>query len=109
MKKYFFIIPIVCCSLVILSSLILTQINFPIKSTPDTVELTNNKGIANISSRESKKAHTDAGGIVLGKIAQDFSFTTIEGKNVQLSSLQGQPVIFSFALTTGCEPCIIEA
>lgn len=42
-------------------------------------------------------------------MAPDFSFQTIEGKTVILSSLRGQPVIISFVLTVGCVPCKAEA
>lgn len=47
--------------------------------------------------------------IKVGDIAPDFSFQTVEGQEVTLSSLKGQPVLFAFALATGCAACIIEA
>ena len=52
---------------------------------------------------------TDAIGINIGDKAPDFSFKTIEGQEVSLSSFKGQPVLFAFALTEGCAACIIEA
>lgn len=45
----------------------------------------------------------------VGAIASNFSFQTVERQEVTLSSLKGQPVLFAFALTTGCAACIIEA
>lgn len=48
-------------------------------------------------------------GVKVGDIAPDFSFQTVEGQEVTLSSLKGEPVLFAFALATGCAACIIEA
>jgi len=94
MKKYFFLI--VCCLLPVIVLAILSQANY--KQQPPGSSLKNDNGsVVNSPSTE------------VGQIAADFSFTTIDGKTIQLSSLRGRPVIFSFALTTGCEPCIIEA
>lgn len=61
------------------------------------------KGTQNSSATGGQSA------IGVGTIAPDFSFETVEGQEVTLSSLRGQPVLFAFALTTGCAACIIEA
>lgn len=54
-------------------------------------------------------SQTNGAGIKVGDIAPDFSFKTVEGQEATLSSLKGQPVLFAFALATGCAACIIEA
>lgn len=61
------------------------------------------KGTQNSSATAGQSA------VGVGEIAPDFSFQTVEGQTVTLSSLKGQPVLFSFALTIGCAACIIEA
>jgi len=45
----------------------------------------------------------------VGDTAPDFSFQTIEGETISLSSLKGESVIFTFVLTVGCTPCQITA
>lgn len=48
-------------------------------------------------------------GVEKDYLAADFSFQTIDGQSVSLSSLKGQPVLFAFVLTVGCVPCALEA
>lgn len=102
MKKHFFLITIACCFLPIVILLILSQSDTKQSALPSTAELKNNNGSVKNSSVTGE-------GVLVDEMATDFSFSTIDGKTIQLSSLRGQPVIFSFALTTGCESCIIEA
>jgi len=46
-------------------------------------------------------------GTEVGEVAPDFTLTTVEGKEVSLSSLRGQPVMLNF-WATWCPPCQME-
>lgn len=71
---------------------------------------TNNlNSILQSNNNSPTSSQTNVAGINVGEIASDFSFQTVEGQEVTLSSLKGQPVLFAFALATGCAACIIEA
>jgi len=63
----------------------------------------------NIISQNTNSNIVVQAGINIGDKAPDFSFTTVEGQETTLSSFKGQPVLFAFALTTGCASCIITA
>jgi len=47
-------------------------------------------------------------GITVGKLARDFSLTTIEGDVTRLSDFRGKYVLFA-SMATWCTPCKIEA
>lgn len=47
-------------------------------------------------------------GVITGKLAPDFSLTTVTGKTVKLSDFQGKYVLIGF-MATWCVPCQIEA
>lgn len=58
--------------------------------------------------RKGEDSAGDNGGIKTGNLAIDFSFTTIDGENFQLSDFRGKYVLFAF-IATWCIPCQIEA
>ena len=103
MKKFITIAGI-CCALPLI---IVAIIGLSSQKSPSTKQSENMPAPA--TTPETTSQNNQSIEIQVGNMAPDFSFQTIEGKTISLSSLRGQSVLFAFVVTQGCPACVIEA